>query len=265
MYMRRSSLFWGAILIVIGFVLVLSNLGLLGNINIWELVWPAFLILLGLWFLLGTVYRKPVESEHIEIPLSEFQKGYVNVKHGAGRLRIYPGSSSYNLVEGDFGGGLEYDTQSTGDTLKVRLRMPSQFFPVFWAPGFSIDWSIRLAQDIPMSLIVDSGANDAQIDLKELNVQEFKLKSGVSSAKVYLPANAGYTKVQIDSGVSSVDLNIPEGVAAKIRSHGGLSSLNINKNRFPKTGNYYQSPEYVEAENKVDIELQMGVGSVSVK
>lgn len=263
--MRQGSFFWGAILVVIGFVLVLSNLGLLGNINIWGLVWPIFLILLGAWVLFGTFFRKPVESEHAEIPLSGIKEGSVDIKHGAGRLHIYAGSSPNNFMEGDFGGGVDCTTQSTGDFLKAKLRMPSQFFPFFWVPGFSLDWSIGLVKNVPLVLVVDSGANDARIDLTELNVKEFKLKSGVSSAKVHLPANAGNTKVKIDSGVSSVDLYIPEGVEAKIRSQGGLSSANINRNRFPKTGNYYQSPGYADAQNKIEIDIQMGVGSVSVK
>jgi len=263
--MRQSSMFWGAILVVLGIVLVLSNLGLLGNIDIWGLMWPMFLILLGAWVLFGTVFRKPVESEHAEIPLAEFQKGYVQVKHGAGRLKIYPGNDPGLLVEGDFGGGLDFSTSEEGDTLSVKMRMPSQIFPIFWAPGYSLDWSFGLARVIPLSLVVDSGANEARIELTELNVQEFKLKSGVSSAKVHLPANAGHTSVRVDSGVSSVDLYIPDGVAAKISSHGGLSSVNVDRSRFPKTGSYYQSADYVEAENKVDIDIQMGVGSVNIK
>src|SRR5512136_2772007 len=104
--MRRGTLFWGLLLIVFGLVLLLDNLGLLGNIDVWNLLWPFFLIALGAWILLGTIFRRPPQSEHASISLEGAQSARVRVQHGAGRLEVFTGSGMGVLAEGDFVGGL---------------------------------------------------------------------------------------------------------------------------------------------------------------
>jgi hypothetical protein len=44
-----------------------------------------------------------------------------------------------------------------------------------------------------------------------------------------------------------------------------LSEISVDQNRFPRTGNGYQSADYDTAANKVDILIETGVGSVKVK
>ena len=170
-----------------------------------------------------------------------------------------------DLVEGDFGGGLDLDTRRNGDALDVRMRVPAQFFPIFWWPGTTLDWTFHLNREIPLILELDAGANEARIDLSDLKVTELSLRSGASSTNLTLPSNAGMTRARVESGAASVDIRVPEGVAARIRWRGGLSSINADQARFQRMGDYYQSPDYDTAANKADIDVQMGVGSVTVR
>jgi hypothetical protein len=96
-------------------------------------------------------------------------------------------------------------------------------------------------------------------------VTELKLKSGASSTQMTLPAHAGHTRAQIESGAASVNVRIPEGVAARIRTRAGLASIQVDTQRFPRSGEYYQSPDYEAAEHRVDLDVQTGVGSVDVR
>src|SRR5512147_557125 len=206
--MKRSSLFWGAVLVIIGLVLLLDNLGLLGNINVWNLLWPLFLIALGIWFLYGTLFRKTPEMEHANVPLEGASRARVRIAHGAGRLRITAGAGDGDLVVGDFGGGLNLDTRHEGDLLDVRMGVPPQVFPMFWGPGYTLDWNIELNRDIPLSLKMETGANEARLDLSELKVSELFIKSGASSTDLILPSNAGMTQVRIESGVNSMNVQV---------------------------------------------------------
>ena len=87
-----------------------------------------------------------------------------------------------------------------------------------------------------------------------------------SSTKVSLPANAGNTRVDIDSGASSLILHVPSGVAARIRVKSGIASINIDSNRFPRQeGGLYESADYASAANRADITIDTGVGSVEIK
>jgi hypothetical protein len=169
-----------------------------------------------------------------------------------------------DLLEGDFGGGLDLDARRNGDMLDVALRMPAQFSPVFWWPGSTLDWTFHLNREVPITLELEGGASESRVDLSDLQVKELSLKTGASSTNVTLPVNAGMTQARISSGAASVNIRIPDGVAARIRWRGGLSSIQVDQARFQRIGDAYQSPDYDTAANKVDLDVEMGVGSVTV-
>ncbi len=62
-----------------------------------------------------------------------------------------------------------------------------------------------------------------------------------------------------------MDIAIPEGVAARIHTQGALSSVSVNTVRFPKTQGYFQSPDYETSTNRVDLEAEIGVGSLVIR
>lgn len=261
--MRRDTIFWGVILIAAGLLFLLNNLGILA-VDVWDLLWPLFLIALGAWILYGYLARPGVESEHVQVDLEGAAEARLHVRHGAGRLHVYPGAAPGNLLEGTFGGGLDLSKTRTGDRLNLELRVPSRAFPFFWGSRTGMDWSFGLSREAALSLIFDTGANEAQIDLSQLQVKEFVLNSGASSTRVTLPEAAGSTRAEVKSGVASVYLRVPEGVAARIRVQGGLASIQVDTRRFPQSGQYYQSPDYESAANRVDILAETGVGSIEI-
>jgi hypothetical protein len=262
--MRSGTLFWGFVLIVAGGLLLLNNLGILA-VNIWDVMWPLFLIALGVWILWGTVFRRSAQAEHAAIPLDGAARARIRVHHGAGRLDIGPGAGNGNLVEGEFGGGLDKKLRRDGDLLDATLSVPVQVFPFFWGPGYNLDWTFRLARAVPVALNLETGANESRLDLTGLMVTDLSLKSGASSTTVDLPAEAGFTRVRIETGAAAVNVNVPANVAARIRAHGGLSSINVDSNRFSRMGDIYQSPDYETAANKVEMDIETGVGSADVR
>jgi hypothetical protein len=265
--MRRSTLFWGTIIILIGVLLLINNLF---DINIGKLIWPLILIVLGLWVLWG-VFAAPrgFETEEATIPLEGATKARIQINHGAGRLRVSGGAGAGELATGTFGGGLDYRTSQEGDTLAVKMgiRTSPQYlvFPWMWGPGRALDWSVSLNETIPLSLDLQTGANEARIDLSSLQVTDLQLQTGASSTQVTLPANAGHTRAVIRSGAASVSVRVPSGVAARIKAHGGLADIRIDRSRFPRAGGVYESEDYASAQNRVDIDIETGVGSVDVR
>jgi hypothetical protein len=268
--MMRSNLFWGAVLVIIGALLLLNSLGIF-TVNVWGLIWPIFLIVLGLWSLWG-VFAGPrlAGTEEVTIPLEDASRARLRIRHGAGRLRIDAGADIGKLVDGTFGGGLDYHPRREGDALTVDMRVPTGGFPHMispwtWMRGRGLDWSFGLNREVPLSLEFETGASDMRLDLTDLRVTDLRLQTGASETKLLLPANAGHTRVNINAGAASVSARVPAGVAAQIRARGGLSEIKVDKNRFPRTGGVYQSPDYDTAANKVDIVIEMGVGSVNVR
>jgi hypothetical protein len=261
--MRRSAIFWGGMLVLFGILFLLSNLGFL-EINIWSLFWPVLLIGWGLWFLYGYFFRPQAEVEHATIPLEGAAQARVRVNHAAGKLNIYAGAGIDELAEGDFSGGLDLSSRRSGDTLEVTMKVPPQVIVFPFGPGTTLDWSFGLARQLPLELELETGANDAQVDLTDLQVNRLSLKSGASSTTVRLPASAGLTRVSVETGAASVKLFVPQGVAARISGSSGLASIHVDERRFPRLGGTNQSPDYETAENKVEIMISVGVGSVDV-
>jgi hypothetical protein len=132
--MGKSGLFWGAILIFVGALLLFNNLGIF-NVNVWSLIGPLFLIALGLWSLWGVfVGPRAAEAEEVTIPLEGAGRARLHIRHGAGHLRIDAGAGGGELVAGTFGGGLDYHLRQEGGTLAVDMRVPAGGFPHIIAP-----------------------------------------------------------------------------------------------------------------------------------
>jgi len=263
--MGRGQVFWGILLLLAGFVFLLDSLGLLGTMQAWDLIWPLGLIALGVWTLWGTVFRRAPAMEHVRVPLDGATKARVRMSHGAGRLGLAAGATPDVLLEGDCGGGLDLNTQARGDELEVRMSVPVQVFPFSWSPGYTLDWNLRFNPETTLELELEAGAGETRLDLSELSVHHLRLKTGASHSVITMPASAGFTRAEISSGAAQVDIHIPSGVAASIRTSGGLSSFQVDQARFPRFGDRYQSPDYDEALNKVELDVDMGVGSVNIR
>ncbi|RPJ15864.1 MAG: hypothetical protein EHM33_34480, partial [Chloroflexi bacterium] len=73
----------------------------------------------------------------------------------------------------------------------------------------------------------------------------------------------GSNIVNATSGAGNVVVQIPSGIAARIHATTGWGKAIIDP-RFNKTDNIYQSPDFDNAVNKVEITVQSGAGNVSV-
>jgi len=262
--MRRNAIFWGSLLILAGVLFLLQNMNIISG-NIWSLLWPLLIIAVGIYFLFGVFSRRSVKAEHVNVPLEGASQARLRIRHGAGRLDIHSGAGAGDLLEGDFGGGLELSSRRDGDVLNSTLSMSSQNFPFWGWSGESLDWSMAIARDIPISLDLETGANESRIDLTDLLVTDLRLKSGASSTDLTLPVGAGFTRAEVQTGAASVRITIPQGVAAHIRARGGLASVTVNETRFPRMGDGYQSVDYEAAANKADLNIETGVGSIDVR
>jgi hypothetical protein len=267
--MRSSRVFWAILLVFMGFLFLADNLGFI-RINVWGLFWPTFLILLGIWFLIGTTRGKSeLVMEEGSIDIQDATQATVVIKHGAGRLSLSGVAESGKLVSGSFANGLDASVKKAGDALEVVLRpnnppFPEVIFPWNWMTGSGFHWDFSLSKELPLNLVFETGAVEAQLDLSELLVKDLVLKTGASSTELKLPAAAGMTYFKVESGVASVNIKVPEGVAARVEATAGLASISVDKSRFPKQNGYYQSQDYESAANKVDIRIETGVASVEI-
>lgn len=265
--MKAKSAFWGTLFIIAGAFLLLGNLGVL-TINVWKLVWPTFIIAMGVWTLWSaTRGTEALETEELSLPLEGAASAKLTVAFGAGQFHINGDASANELLSGSFVGGVQEKVRQEGDFTKVKLQPRSDDFVhviMPWAWG-ARNWTFGLNKDIAWQLSLEMGASDAQVDLTDVRVTDLKVETGASNTNITLPANAGVTHVDLDGGAASVVFTVPEGVAARIQVDSGLSSIDIDRERFPRVGNYYKSADYETAANKIDLNADFGAGSLVIR
>jgi hypothetical protein len=269
--MRSSNVFWGLILILGGSLFLADTLDLLGGVNPWKFFFPALLIFLGVAALWSASRSGNRVDEPVAIPREAGAgRARLTLSHGAGRLTVKGGAKMGQLADGMATGGVAFNSRLQGDEQIVKASIPSRSFmwfmpPFAWGtnPGFT--WDLALAEDMPLNLNVESGASETRLDLSSLRVTKLKVATGASDTKITFPKAAGQTKAKIECGMASVSMVVPDGVAARIETSSALASTSVDANRFPRSGSVYQSPDYDSAENRIDIRIEMGMGSVTVR
>lgn len=255
------------IFILIGAVLLLSNLGFLAvdPIELITNLWPLLLIAIGLYVI--WMFVRPLRTPQGGVTVSEKLGGAaradVSVNFGAGELRITSLKDDENLFEGDFLSKPEKSVDRSGDLVKVKLSRSQWMLPPFF-PAYRDDWRLRLNRRIAITLRLNTGASTVLADLSENLIDWVEVNTGASDVTVKLPKASGYTRAIVKGGATNIKLEIPDGVGAKIRSTGALGSLAVDERRFPRLDSGFASPDYESASNRVDIEISTGVSSVTV-
>ena len=257
-----AALAWPVGLLVIGVLLLLSTTGNLG-VGPLELItrwWPVVVIAWGLWLLLAAVLpTRRLGSDTLELPLDGAPSADVKVSFGGGQLTVGAGRPGI-LLSGTFEGfPARYRMRGPGS---VHVEPEGEVVIPWSNPTPS--WRIGLPTDVPVALQVDSGANRTTLELSDLRITRLRINTGASDTLVRLPRAAGETQVRADSGAASVTLEVPHGVAARVRGRMALGSTQVDESRFPRSNGGWESPDYAGASNRVEIEIQGGVGAVRV-
>ena len=255
------ALTWPVLWTLVGVVLLLSTTGTIGSgpAELISTYWPWLLIALGLWFVIGAVLPTGRGlTERLALPLGTATEATVRIQFGAGTLQTRIATTA-NLVDGEFAGGVLHRELGPG---RVELRQDTRY-GLPWLERSST-WNVGLTDRVPLDLRIQGGANRSMLDLRELKVRRLELQTGASETRVVLPRAAGHTDVKTSHGAASLVMEVPAGVAARIRTRMAIGQTRIDESRFPRTADGYSSPDFATAANRVDIDAEGGVGSLTV-
>jgi hypothetical protein len=122
---------------------------------------------------------------------------------------------------------------------------------------------MRLNLNPVWDISIETGAASVDFDLSKFKVRDLKLHGGAASFNVKLGAPLLLTNVDVSTGVSGVEISIPENSACSIETDSGLSGNNFEG--FNKTrDNNYETPGFSSAKNKIHIHISGGLSGFTV-
>ena len=289
---------WPIIIIAIGLEIFI------GRKNIWlstlGVGMTLGLLAVVLWFSGGVhgveAVIEPTEntrviSEKIEQPLDDAESAYVEIESSVGKLVIDSLSDDDLFVKGEiYSSNQEKIVEKykiSGDKITYLLQSEWDSDKITDFSDFNnnehLSWEISLTEEIPLFLDFSLGVGESELDLRDLQIDQFNLSVGVGQTIVSLPVGKyqaqieggvgqtivhlpkkGQIELDVDGGVGEIVIYIPEGTAAKISVDRGIAALKIPTD-YDKEEDLYTSPNYDKKKDYVMIYITQGIGNISVR
>jgi hypothetical protein len=149
----------------------------------------------------------------------------------------------------------------SGDRIDVRIDQGPSGGGFHFGASAASHVTALVASDVPTSLTVDAGAGDFTIDLSEVRVTDARLSVGAAQVRLVLPRPTGEVPVEVSAGASSVVIEIPEGVDARITTSGGLTSTRSENPRISGS----ETSGYAAAKDRVTVRISAGATSIVIR
>lgn len=296
--MRKGKFVFGTIFVLIGLFLLLNNFSLIG-FSFWKgisMFWPVGLIFGGVCLLLRqrilalicvifTISLLVVSS--VEVGSGNYLENsekFVKVVNFSGEEKFINfdlefGAGSFTL-KGDDNldvlGKFEIESfmpnevdklisyEYVGDETNILVSRDNSFrddkvLSIFNFDKKGVDIDSVLSSKVPMDLDLEYGAAEIRIDLSSLMVDNMKMDFGASDTTIKF---AEYpTKVDINTGASSIDLEFVNGYPVLVEIDGGL--VDVDLYGFTKTGSIYKSENFKYDDDYIYININAGASSIN--
>ncbi|HEV2423376.1 MAG TPA: toast rack family protein [Terriglobia bacterium] len=197
------------------------------------------------------------------VPLGETKSVAVEIKMGAGELKVAGGAS--DLMNADFTYNVdawkpEVNFEAGGGQAHLTIEQPRTH-----GHGGSTrnDWDIRLNDHVATELTANLGAGKANLNLVDLSLSRFEVNLGAGETDVNLDGHWAHDLTgSVQGGVGKATLHLPRDVGVRVTAQGGLGA--INANGFAKNGDVYTNDAYGKSKVNLNIDVQGGVGEINL-
>jgi len=198
-----------------------------------------------------TVNVDSATSANIQI---DFPAGVLNVKSGTNNLM--DASFRYNVR--DWQPQVQYGESGTQSNLVINLPDDHRV-PV--SGEWVNEWEIWLSENVPMDLVVRTGAGNSQLDIGKLDMTSLTVETGAGTTTVNLDGNWQHdVDVSIEGGVGKLTVNLPVEMGVRVEMDTAL--VTVSANGLIKDEHGYVNRAFGTTPHTLTLKLEAGVGSV---
>jgi hypothetical protein len=296
--MKFRNIFWGIILILIGVLFTLENLNIIDFdwYNLWRL-WPVVLILWGVSILpVKSIFRiilvllvlafsilymmdrtvewcdedydisyyqdaKPANQEFI-IPYEDsVQVASLDMEIAASTFVLL--DESFDLIDFHKRGSVidyKYSVKQTDNSVDVDIYMEDE---IVLKSKTHNRVDMALNPQPAWDLHFEIGAADVDFDFSGLKISDLTIEGGAAAIDIKLGDKYPETKVNIETGASSIKVKVPEASGCDLNITSVMSGKNISG--FEKIDHgHYRTDNFNSAENKIYLVVETAVSSYSI-
>jgi len=202
------------------------------------------------------------ETQELSVPYEDpTSKSVLIVDAAAGKYII--GGETADLLsfckEGDIGNYSLTTKEKEGKTvIRIKLEKDRKIRHVK-----KNKVNIQLNPDPVWDLDLDVGAAAVNMDLSGYKIDTAVIDAGAASIELKLGDLNPLTFIDFSAGAASLEIRIPKGAACEIHSESVLVSRDF-KGFIKKGGGIYQTENYPEGTNKIIIDIESAVSSLTV-
>jgi hypothetical protein len=223
---------------------------------------------LALWFAivgcgLLTTSVNDVTTESQSVKMDSAASANVQIDFPAGDLKVQSGASnlmdaSFRYNVSDWQPQVKYDENGAQGKLLVNLPGDDRV-PV--GGRLVNEWEIRLGANVPMDLLISTGAGNSQLDLGPLDMTSLTVETGAGVTTVNLDGVWQHdVDVSIQGGVGELTVNLPAEMGVQVAMDTALVTVTVKG--LIQAENGYVNKAFGTAPHTLTLNLEAGVGSV---
>lgn len=211
-----------------------------------------------------------VETTRGNLEPGEARSAAVSITLGAGELTVSGGADKKYLMEYEVTTGnpegrpvISYAAENLRGNLRISPAENKR------ATGFPFTmmnrWNIRLNDDIPLTLDINTGVGDSKLILGTLNLSSLRVKMGTGDQTIDFTGYSGHLQdSEITGGVGDLSVRVPKTMNSRIIVDSGVGD--IRADGFIRKDGAYRVSGYPDAlSGTTTIHVKQGVGSVTLE